>query len=160
MLPAKDKEPPFRYLTGKVRVHYKFSTANCVLNSTILPRCPPPPDNATHHSGVNLPCFQSVNVQRCFEHVSAKLHGNHTLTPVLAPQAKAQHIMWFVQKHASYKFDLPEDPHLSREMCAAAHVCTRDGFDVRVDSACASNVLSVCFGVFDNIIVAAGTCSS
>eukprot|EP01050_Picozoa_sp_SAG11_P004179 SAG11_NODE_260_length_11531_cov_6.271781_6_plen_641_part_00 len=30
-------------------------------------------------------------------------------------KAKAQYLMWFVQEHASYRFELPEDPHLTPE---------------------------------------------
>ena len=30
-------------------------------------------------------------------------------------KGKAQHLMWFAQQHASYKFELPDEPHLTRE---------------------------------------------
>ncbi len=40
-------------------------------------------------------------------------------------KAKAQHLMWFVQEHASFRFEFPnEDPHLTEDQCVRTDIFT------------------------------------
>lgn len=55
-------------------------------------------------------------------------------------RGKAQYLMWWAQEHASYSFELPEDPHLTPEQRVMKKVQLRQRAEQKVTEAEAAEV--------------------